>query len=259
MASGAEAIVYIGFDSREPVASYVCAHSIARRTNTPINIRHLKHRELRAQGLFYRPWATFGKEGENIDLLDGRTFSTEFSHTRFLVPALMGYKGWALFMDADMIVLSDIKKLFDLCNDRYAVMCVKHSYPMAKDTIKMDGRAQRFYNRKNWSSFVLWNCGHPANRELTPEKVNFLTGAELHSFSWLHDYQIGEIPATYNYISGISPKLPVEMGGRPLVMHYSDGGPWFDECKDVPYADLWVDEFRHWQEEGSGNKYSGTL
>lgn len=158
-------------------------------------------------------------------------------------------------MDADMIFLSDIKKLFELRDDKYAVMCVKHAYPITKDKIKMDGRAQRFYNRKNWSSFVLWNCGHPANEDITPEKVNFLPGADLHAFCWLQDYQIGALPITYNYITGISPNLPPDRKGIPDVIHYTDGGPWFDECRDVTYAELWVEEFERWQRDGEGNKY----
>lgn len=189
-------------------------------------------------------------------MLDGKTFSTEFSHTRFLVPHLQQYKGWALFMDADMVFLSDIKKLFALCDDKYAVMCVKHVYPKLKDSTKMDGRAQRHYFRKNWSSFVLWNCAHPANQKITPDLVNFKQGRDLHAFYWLEDELIGSLPPTYNYISAISPKLPPERGGRPDVMHYTDGGPWFDNCQDVAYAKLWVDEYEDWQRYGEGNKYS---
>jgi|SRR6185369_14980445 len=252
--------VFIGWDSRESVGSYVAAHSIKKRTHHPINIRYLKHRELRKAGHFARPWIVNGSEGEWTDLVDGKTFSTEFSHTRFLVPHLMGYKGWALFMDADMIFLSDIRKLFSFCDPKYAAMCVKHVYPPTSDKTKMDGRTQRFYHRKNWSSFVLWNCAHPANIEITPEKVNFLSGRDLHSFCWLDDMQIGNIPYTYNYISGISPKMPVNSSGlnagKPDVIHYSDGGPWFEECQEVPFAELWNLEYEDWQRRGEGNKYS---
>lgn len=249
--------IFIGFDSREPACSYVAAHSIKRRTQLNTNIRYLNHRELRKQGLFNRQWITgLGGSAETIDVQDGKSFSTEFSHTRFLVPHLMGHTGWALFMDADMIVLSDIRKLFALCDDKYAVMCVKHNYPPAPDSLKMDGRAQRIYRRKNWSSFVLWNCAHPANKAMTPERVSFSTGADLHSFSWLDDTQIGDIPYSYNFIVGVSPKLPPERGGRPDVVHYSDGGPWFEECKDVTYGEWWTEEYEDWQRHGEGNKYS---
>src|SRR5258708_7786886 len=88
-----------------------------------------------------------------------------------------------------------------------SVMCVKHQYPNNVNMTKMDNRTQTIYRRKNWSSFVLWNCGHEANRHLTPERVNFMKGGDLHALSWLHDHQIGELPMTYNFISGVSPKL----------------------------------------------------
>lgn len=153
-----------------------------------------------------------------------------------------------------MIFKDDIKDLFAYCDDKYAVMCVRHTYIPSKDSIKMDGRAQRFYNRKNWSSFVLWNCGHPANKDITPEKVNFLPGRELHAFCWLNDRDIGSLPYEYNYISGISPTLPID--AYPSVIHYTDGGPWFDECTNVDFAQHWIDEYEDWQKEGQGNKYS---
>lgn len=241
--------IIIGWDSREPVAAEVCAHSIRRRTKSPVSIEYLKHRELREKGLFSRTWITLGATGNWLDPLDEKPFSTEFSHTRFLVPELMGYKGWALFMDSDMIFLSDVSKLFELCDDKYAVMCVKHTHVPDKN-VKMDGREQLRYHRKNWSSFVLWNCGHEANRSLTKEAVGFMKGADLHAFSWLKDNQIGALPVSYNYIMGVSPKLPPERGARPDVIHFTDGGPWFEECKEVPYSQMWVDEYENWQAHG---------
>jgi lipopolysaccharide biosynthesis glycosyltransferase len=239
--------IFIGWDAREAVASEVAAHSIKKRTQSPLNIQYLKHRELSAAGKFYRPWVVMGEERETYDMLDGKKFSTEFSHTRFLVPDLMNYRGWALFMDADMVFMSDVKKLFDFCDDRYAAMVVKHNHIPA-EALKMDGREQLKYQRKNWSSFVLWNCGHPANKALTVEKVNFLQGRDLHRFVWLEDSQIGSLPFSYNYISGVSPKI--EHGKMPAVIHYTEGGPWFPTCRDVPYGGTWLNEYEEWQVNG---------
>lgn len=244
--------VYIGYDAREEVASYVCSHSILKRTPAPLKITYLKHRELRKAGFFSRPWLTEGPTGNWVDLIDGRPFSTEFSHTRFLVPHLQK-SGWALFCDSDMIFLSDIRKLFEQCDDKYAVMCVKHQHKPDPNSIKMDGRQQLSYHRKNWSSFVMFNCSHPSNKTLTAEKVNFMKGSDLHSFSWLKDHEIGALPYSYNYIAGVSPKLPPEKGGRPDVVHYTEGGPWFDGYKDIPYAQMWVDEYEDWQRNGHDN------
>lgn len=238
--------IYVGFDSREAVASEVCSHSIRRRTKTPLNIQYLKHKDLRQSGYFKREWLIEGTTGNFRDLVDDRPFSTEFSHTRFLVPRLMEYKGWALFMDSDMIFLSDIKKLFDLCDDKYAVMCVKHNH-RPTSIMKMDKQPQTRYERKNWSSFVLWNCSHPANDWLTIDRVNQMKGSELHQFSWLGNDLIGELPISYNYIHGVSPKLPIGLGGRPDVLHFTEGGPWFEECKTVKYANLWLEEYEDFQ------------
>lgn len=163
----------------------------------------------------------------------------------------MNYNGWALFMDSDMIFLSDIKKLFELCDDKYAVMCVKHNHNPNANTQKMDGREQQKYYRKNWSSFVLWNCSHPANANLTEERVNFMKGNNLHAFTWLDDKLIGALPYTYNYISGVSPKMPAESGGMPKVIHYTEGGPWFETCQQVPYGGLWIEEYEDWQRNGN--------
>jgi lipopolysaccharide biosynthesis glycosyltransferase len=253
MATDSALNVYIGWDSREAVASDVAAHSIRRRSKADLKIHYLKHRELRAQGWFRRPWQIDGATGDFRDVIDGRPFSTEFSHTRFLVPALQDYQGWALFMDSDMVFLTDIKQLFKLADERYAVMCVKHRHTPPQDSIKMDGRLQQQYYRKNWSSFMLWNCAHPSNRYLKKERVNYLMGGDMHAMCWLDDDEIGSLPYKYNYISGVSPKLtPEELKGSdlmPHVIHYTEGGPWFDTCKDVPYANIWVDEFEEWQRE----------
>lgn len=253
--------IYIGHDSREAIASDVCASSIIRHTKHPVKINYLKHRDLRKRGLFKRTWIVDADTGNWRDLIDARPFSTEFSHTRFLVPELQKFSGWALFLDADMIFQDDISKLFKMKNDKYAAMCVKHNHDPRLDSSKMDGRAQLKYFRKNWSSFVLWNCSHPANRGLTKEKVNYMSGSDMHAFSWLNgEDHIGHLPYNYNYISGVSPSLPT-IDGKKLdvsVYHYTEGGPWFSECKDVPYAPLWDKERRIWEEEGASN-YDGYL
>lgn len=242
--------VFIGWDSREAVASDVASYSIKKRSSVPVEIQYLKHRDLRKAGIFSRPWLVESDTGNWRDLIDNKPFSTEFSHTRFLVPSLMKYKGWGLFMDSDMIFLSDIQKLFSLCDDKYALMCVKHHHKPPPNQIKMDGRTQASYHRKNWSSFILFNSSHPSNRFLTPEKVNFMKGSDLHSFSWLKDHEIGDLPYSYNYISGVSPRLPKESGNRPDVVHYTEGGPWFEECPEVTYGQMWIDEYEDWQQNG---------
>jgi lipopolysaccharide biosynthesis glycosyltransferase len=233
--------VYIGWDSRENVAYEVCKYSIEKRAK--VDIVPLKHRDLRKRELFWRKWSVDNYTGDWRDDVDERPFSTEFSHTRFLVPAIQGYQGWALFMDCDMVVLSDINEILKHAKDKYAVMVVKHNH-QPKNKIKMDDRQQYAYRRKNWSSFILFNCAHPANKRLTKHYVNSAKGADLHAFSWLEDKDIGELSFDYNWINGSSPAI-----SSPKVIHYTDGGPWFENCKDVAFADKWIEEFESWQRE----------
>ena len=134
----------------------------------------------------------------------------------FLIPELTNFKGWAVFMDSDMILTTDIKELFDQVDDRYAVMCVQHDYKVKEDT-KMDGQKQTIYPRKNWSSMVLWNCGHPSNAVVTQDFVNNieLNGAYMHRFSWLKDEEIGELDHTWNYLVGVYDDIE-----QPKLIHY---------------------------------------
>lgn len=245
--------VYMGWDAREKTAYDVCHHSIIHNTPRDVEIIPLVHKQLRRQGWFARPWLTGAYDGNMTDLIDGKPFSTEFSHTRFLVPSLCNYEGWALFMDCDMIVDIDIRELFRLVDDKYAVMCVKHNH-RPDEGMKMDDVPQTRYYRKNWSSFMLWNCGHPANKKLTPSFVNTQSGSNLHSFSWLHDTLIGSLPDSYNWIDGISNATT-----KPKVIHYTEGGPWFENYKEVIHADIWWKYYERWKRENEYEPVKETI
>ncbi len=216
--------VYIGWDSREDIAYQVCRHSLLRRSSEPVAVTPLKQDDLCARGLYQRPPDPLA--------------STEFVYTRFLVPHLAGHDGWALFCDCDFLWLADIKHLIALADERYAVMCVHHDH-RPPETTKMDGRVQTVFPRKNWSSMVLYNCGHPANQTLTPALINHETGAYLHQFQWLDDELIGAVPETWNWLEGWCDK-PAR--GHPAAVHFTRGGPWFKEWMDVDYAELWLAE-----------------
>ncbi|BBK30182.1 hypothetical protein EDC65_0111 [Stella humosa] len=214
--------VLVGWDSREDIAYQVCRHSLLQHASVPVSVDPIRQPDLRAAGIYDRP----------IDPLA----STEFTYTRFLVPHLRGFEGWALFVDCDFLWLDDIAGLLAACDPRHAVMCVQHDYAPT-ERWKMDGVPQSSYPRKNWSSLILWNCGHPANRVLTPELVNRESGAFLHRFQWLPDELIGAVPERWNWLEGWS--RPAAAGQLPGAVHYTRGGPWFAEWQDVAYADLW--------------------
>ena len=215
--------VFVGYDTREDIAYQVCKHSIESKSELA-DVRPLKQQELRDAGWYTRP----------IDKLA----STEFTFTRFLIPELTNFKGWALFMDCDMILTTDIKELFDQADPKYAVMCVQHDYT-PKEGTKMDGQKQTIYPRKNWSSVMLFNCAHPSNAALTMDLVNNpeINGAYLHRFSWLKDEEIGELDHTWNYLVGVYNDID-----KPNLIHYTEGGPWFENYRDCEFNELWKQE-----------------
>ena len=214
--------IYIGFDSREDIAYQVSKYSLLSKSRD-VNVHPLKLSELKEDGLYTR--------GED------KLGSTEFTFSRFLVPVLNKYKGWALFCDCDILFLEDVNKLFELCDDKYAVMCVQHDYT-PKEGVKMDGKKQTLYPRKNWSSLVLWNCSHPSNKVVNTELVNDpeTTGKYLHRFSWLKDEEIGSVPHNWNWLVGWYNE---QNDGTPKAIHYTEGGPWFENYRNCEYSDIW--------------------
>ena len=212
--------VYIGFDPREAVAYDTLAHSIRRRASMPVEIKPLVQKELRAAGLYRRE--------------RGPTESTEFSLTRFLVPALAGYKGWSVFMDCDMLCRADIAALYALKQADKAAMVVQHDY-VPKTQRKFLDQVQTKYERKNWSSLMLFN--NERCRALTAAYVNSASGLELHRFKWLDDGEIGALPKEWNWLVTEYPYNPAAK-----LVHYTVGGPWFEPYRSCDYADEWFAE-----------------
>jgi hypothetical protein len=213
--------VFIGWDRREPEAYDVAKYSLEKRASIPVAIVPIKVDELRAQGLYRR---------EKDPLA-----ATEFTYSRFLTPALAGFRGWALFCDCDFLWLADIAELAAYREDAKAVYCVQHDYRPTEKT-KMDGAVQTVYPRKNWSSLMLFNCAHPTVRGLTPEIVNRESGAYLHRMQWVHDEMIGALPVEWNWLEGWNERPAV---GTPKAVHFTRGGPWFEQWRHVEYGDLW--------------------
>jgi hypothetical protein len=85
----------------------------------------------------------------------------------------------------------------------------------------------------------LFNCSHPKNKILTPELISDTntTGKYLHRFSWLDDSEIGTLSHEWNWLVGWY-KEPED--GSPKLLHYTEGGPWFERYKDCEFADKWI-------------------
>ena len=213
--------VFIGFDPRESVAFHVLSQSIHARASQPVSIAPIMLSQL--HGLMTRA----------RDPLQ----STDFSFSRFLTPFLCDYQGWAVFMDCDMLVLDDIVKLWGLRDENYAVQVVKHDHIPKEDT-KFLGSAQTRYEKKNWSSVMLLNCAKC--KMLTPDYVNTASGLDLHRFHWLDgDHLIGDIPHSWNHLVAYDPSKPTTEISN---LHFTSGGPYFNEYHNTEYADEWINE-----------------
>ena len=206
--------IFIGYDPREAVNFHVCVNSILRHAREPVSIIPLYLPQL--------PYRESHGDGSN-----------QFIYSRFLVPYLCGFNGWALYMDSDMIVKSDVCELFDLKNDWCDAMVVKHEYK-TKHHSKYLGAKNEDYPRKNWSSLILWNCASYPNRILTSDFVAKQSGKFLHRFEWISDGRLGELGRQWNWLVGEYPH-----NAEAKILHYTLGSPAFSEYANCDHSTEW--------------------
>lgn len=210
--------VFIGWDPREIEAYHVLCHSIITRSSVPVSIAPVKKSHL--QGIYLRDRHP--------------TESTEFSLTRFLVPYLSNYQGYSIFMDCDMLCLADLTTVMAHIDPKDCVSVVQHSY-IPKTAVKMDGCIQTRYERKNWSSFMVFN--NAKCRALCPDNINRDDGLNLHAFNRLE--RIGSLPKEWNWLVG-----EYEPNQKAKILHYTLGGPWMSGYSNCDHANEWYEERR---------------
>lgn len=226
--------IWIGWDADQMRASVVAEFSAGSTARWTPDVRRLALGEMVARGLYTRPTVYPSHDHPGYwDTISEAPMSTAHAISRFLVPALCNYEGWALFTDGDVLFRRDVRELFALANPDYAVHVVQHDYT-PPETLKMEGQAQTRYARKNWSSVILFHAGHPANRALTVDLVNTVPGRDLHRFCWLDDSLIGALPPEWNWLVGHS-----DSAIDPAIVHYTSGVPDMDGYEHVAYADEW--------------------
>ena len=208
--------IFIGYDNKERVAYNVLSHSIIQNSTKPVAITPIALNNLKDD---------FVRERNSLS-------STEFSFSRFMIPHLMNYQGWALFMDCDMLMFEDVAELWRMRDDSKAIQVCKHDY-VPKEKTKFLGQTQTAYPKKNWSSFMLMNCKKCST--LTPDYVNRASGLELHQFKWLESEElIGELPLEWNWLVG-----EYEYKEDVKNVHYTEGGPWFTDYRECDYSKDW--------------------
>ncbi len=241
---------YIGVDHREPDALKVTESSARAYAGKDLVIQHLEHLDLRRRQLFDRPWRIC-EDGNMLDERDGKPFSVQFSHSRFLTPLVAkaeGHTGWSLFTDCDWLWLADIRKMLNEADPSKTVMVVPHNFAPASTT-KMDNRPQVAYNRKLWSALMLWNLN--SKKLPTFEMVNGADGGYLHKFGWLKDEDIGFLDEAWHWVPNYSPTtvdaIERENGNRPVSpngIHFTYGPPVAGMLNRevTPFDQLWKNE-----------------
>ena len=214
--------IFIGYDSKEKIAYHVLSESILKNSTKPVSITPIYLPNIKDD---------FLRERNNLS-------STEFSFSRFIIPHLMNYQGWALFMDCDMLMKANVEELWRLRDDKYAVQVCKHDYTPRTET-KFLGHIQTAYPKKNWSSFMLMNCKKCIR--LTPDYVNKASGLELHQFKWLEkDELIGSLPLEWNWLAG---EYPYKEEVKNI--HYTEGGPYFEQYFNCDYSSDWYNVYNN--------------
>ena len=231
--------VFIGEDPREGDAIAVANATLKRHARSRVAERFVSLTTLGDRYTRPTEWRVRdGQTGTHLwDTISDAPMSTEHAIARFFVPELMKWRGWALFVDGDVLFRDDVTKLFALADPQYAVQVVQHAY-QPKETTKMDGQVQLAYHRKNWSSVILWNCGHPLHMGLkakgSSDPLNELAGRDLHRFCWLPDEVIGALPPCWNYLVGVSePQASVKLA------HFTLGTPDMPGYEHQEFANEW--------------------
>ena len=222
--------IFIGHDSREEEAAEVARKSLCRVTNDEIEPEFLCLPKLVDQGLLGRAVDFRGEH--DYDLVSNAPQSTRFAISRFLTPILC-QQGYALFVDCDVVFMRDPRSMMLEVEAKHAVSVVKHG-ELPQAGVKMVNQHQTPYTRKNWSSVMLFNCDHPANRRLSLRDVNERPGRDLHAFYWLADEEIGALPSYWNWLVDVHSR-PAKLG----IAHMTLGGPWIDGWKGGSFDAEW--------------------
>lgn len=230
--------IFIGWSPEEMRAWNIAQASIRRHAEGWREIHRISRLELEAKQLYTR--ATHVRGDKRWDVVSEAPMTTDHAIARFFVPLLCQYKGWAVFMDGDVMLRRNLDELIAFADPAYAVMCVQHDYEQLSPwTTKKDGQPQVQYKRKNWSSVMLFNCAHLANRQLHAGYLNTTPGRDLHRFAWLDDREIGALPSMWNYLVNVS--APQD---DPALVHFTLGTPDLRDVQHSPFDTEWFDYAR---------------
>lgn len=215
--------IFIGYDSEKEDCYNVCRYSLLKRTSD-VEIQKIGN-SLLSKDIWYRK--------------KNKLETTEFSICRFLTPFLSEYKGISIFMDDDFLWRCDIKDILKYFDPNKAVMVCQHDYT-PKYNRKWSNNKQTVYEKKNWSSLMMFNNEHTDCRKLNITNVNEQSGLWLHQFKWTE--HVGSIPLSYNFLVGEYDKeQDID------AYHFTNGCPIFDDCKTQDFANEWLNDYSNYK------------
>ena len=135
-----------------------------------------------------------------------------------------------MFVDNDFVFKCNPTELEKYLKNK-PVGVVKHKLDNIHG-VKMDGVENKSYPKKCWSSLMLFD--NSKLKHLTKEYLDDATPADLHQFAWVDEKDISEIPRSYNHLVGYYKKH-----NRIKAIHYTQGGPWFEEYKNGEFSEEW--------------------
>jgi lipopolysaccharide biosynthesis glycosyltransferase len=221
--------VFVGADRSQALAVKVLAHSIRRHTSLPVEIIPMVDLQVRAP-----------KDIRNSQ-------RTGFSFSRFCIPELAGYRGKAIYMDADMLVFRDIKTLWEIPFDGAKVVIqqeVKHQ----ELTTKKHGSPA---TRRKQCSVMLLDCAR-LNWQIDRVIDGFDRGDYNYEMLMYDLCLLGEdeikygVPFEWNSLEYYGPET--------CLIHYTDvmTQPWTSCWNKNGF--LWFDEVRSMLEDGGLEK-----
>jgi lipopolysaccharide biosynthesis glycosyltransferase len=152
--------------------------------------------------------------------------TTEFSNYRFLIPEICNYQGKAIWLDSDMICLSDIGELFDTSMNGCDFLAKRNAY---KD--------------QGWGLSVMLidceKCRFDLEFFFDEIEQSLYTYTDLHqmrpAFLSCHPYTIGELDSHWNVFD--------YHDENTQLIHYTNllTQPW--KYPNHPYGELWFQYF----------------
>jgi len=226
MGDGEAIRVYVGADRSQLLAVSVLEHSIKRHTNAKLQVIPMVDLPV----------------PKPLDPRNGQR--TGFSFSRFCIPRLAGYKGKAIYMDADMLVFRDIRELWQIPFDGAKVVIqreVKHQ----ETTTRKEGAPSK---RIKQCAVMLLDC----------ERLNWtIEGLVSGMDEGKYDYEQLMYQLCVLDEADVNYGIPFEWNSLEhadadtRLLHYTDvyTQPW--TYAGNPFGDRWFAEVRLMLQDGS--------